>query len=467
MIKNGGVVLKRFTSIVLSLFIIIGALLYFPANAFADTNSAVVQPDEQLYNDLGDIGSIMKYINDNYVGDVTYDQLKDAALKGIFSALDKYSVYFSKDEFNDFTKATSGTFSGTGMVVAEKGGKIVVASTIEGSPAQIAGIKSGYIIVFVDGKDVSGMDINDVVNMIVGDAGTKVKIGFDIGGTIKEYELTREIIHLNPVAYKIIRGIGYIKIAEFNENTTNNVEKALKYMDDNGINKIILDLRDNPGGLLTEAVGVANFFVPEGVVLTVDRKGNNDDAYYSNLKKPKYKLAVLINGGSASASEILAGAIQDTKAGILIGEKSFGKGTVQTVLPLSNGGGIKLTIAKYKLPSGRYIDGVGLTPDISVSNNRYNMPEFKFNGNLKMGSNGNDVRMLQKSLNALKIDSGVEDGIFGPKTESAVKELQRKASLAASGIFDKNTYNAMFKIFDELNSRDDQLDIAVDVLKNI
>lgn len=459
--------MKKFLSVVLSLFIAIGVFLYFPVNAFADSSSTAVNTDEQLYNDIDDIGSIMKYINDNYAGDVTYDQMKEAALKGIFSILDKYSEYFSKDEFSDFTKSTSGVFSGVGLVLTEKDGKIVVTSTIEGSPAENAGIKSGYVIVSVDGKDVSGMNINDVVNKIVGDAGTKVKITFDTGGTIKEYELTREIIHLNPVTYKIINGIGYIKIAEFNENTTDNVEKALKYMDDNGIKKIILDLRDNPGGLLTEAVGVANFFVPEGVVLTVDEKGDKDEVYYSNLKSPKYKLAVLINGGSASASEILAGAIQDTKAGILIGEKSFGKGTVQTVLPLPDGSGIKLTIAKYKLPSGRYIDGVGLTPDIEVKNTSIDLPQFKFNNELKVGSTGDNVRLLQQYLNALGFDCGKIDGIFGPKTKKAVKQLQAKLSLKSTGVFDKVTYESMIEMYNNVNSVDNQLNKALEKLKNL
>ncbi len=458
-------IVKRFLTLILTFLIAASLAFTVPVHVFAESSTQTTT-DQQLYDNLADIGSIMKYITDNYIGDVTYDQLKEAALKGIFSSLDEYSTYFTKEEFKDFTKNTSGTFSGTGMVLTEKDGKIVVTSVLEGSPAEKAGIKSGYIIKAVNDKSVEGMNINDVVNMIIGDEGTKVKVTFDVGGSIKEFELTRQIIRVNPVSYKIIDGIGYIKIQEFNENTTSNITKALMYMDNNGINKIVLDLRDNPGGLLTEAVSVANFFVPKGVVLTVERKNGENEIYYSYLNNPKYKLAVLINGNTASAAEILAGAIQDTKAGILVGEKSFGKGTVQSVVPLPDGSGFKLTIARYKLPSGRYIDKQGLKPDIYVVNTQYT-PSIKFNGTLKVGSRGNDVKILQKNLNILKFNAGPEDGIFGPKTANAVKELQKKAGLTPTGVFDKNTYDAMVKMLEELNNRDVQLDKAIEVLKKI
>jgi carboxyl-terminal processing protease len=352
----------------LAVIISISLTIYIPVNAYADTNQTQ-QSDEELYKNLSEIGEVMQYIKENYPGDITYGQMKDAALKGILSSIDKYSEYFSSSDLNAFQQSVSGVFSGVGMVIQQNpDGKFIVISTIEGSPAEKAGIKSGYIIKAVNGKDVKGMDINDVVDLIKGKTGTKVKIVFEADGIDKEYEFTREAIKINPVSYKIINGIGYIRINEFNKNTTENVKKALNYMASNNVKKIVLDLRDNPGGLLEEAVNVANFFVPEGVVVSVATKNGKDEKYYSDLKKTKYKLAVLINGGTASAAEILAGAIQDTKTGILIGEKSYGKGTVQVIVPLSDGGGLKLTVAKYKLPSGRYIDGVGLMPDIKAVN---------------------------------------------------------------------------------------------------
>jgi carboxyl-terminal processing protease len=457
-------IVKKFLSLFLTFILVISVVFAIPVPAFSET-STQIQEDQQLYDNLADIGSIMKYIKDNYVEDVTYEQLKEAALKGIFSSLDEYSTYFTKEEFKDFTKNTYGTFSGTGMVLAEKDGKIVVISVLEGSPAEKAGIKSGYILKAVNDKSIEGMNINDVVNMIIGEEGTKVKVTFDVGGTTREFELTRQIIRVNPVSYKIIQGVGYIKIQEFNENTTSSITKALLYMDKNNVNKIILDLRDNPGGLLTEVVTVANFFVPKGVVVTVEKKDGEDEVYYSYLNNPKYRLAVLINGNTASAAEILAGAIQDTKVGILVGEKSFGKGTVQSVVPLPDGSGFKLTIARYKLPSGRYIDKQGLKPDIYVASTQYT-PSIKFNGTLKVGSKGNDVKILQKHLNILKFNAGPEDGIFGPKTAKAVKELQKKAGLTPTGVFDKNTYDAMVKMLEELNNKDNQLDKAIKVLNS-
>ncbi|QSZ27061.1 S41 family peptidase [Aceticella autotrophica] len=360
--------MKKFLSFLLAVIISISLTIYIPVNAYADTNQTQ-QSDKELYKNLSEIGEVMQYIKENYPGNITYDQMKDAALKGILSSLDKYSEYFSSSDLNAFQQSVSGVFSGVGMVIQQNpDGKFVVISTIEGSPAEKAGIKSGYVIKAVDGKDVKGMDINDVVDLIKGKTGTKVKIVFEVNGIDKEYEFTREVIKINPVFYKIINGIGYIRINEFNNNTTENVKKALDYMDSNNVKKIVLDLRDNPGGMFEEAVNVANFFVPEGVVVSVATKNGKDEKYYSNLKKTKYKLAVLINGGTASAAEILAGAIQDTKTGILIGEKSYGKGTVQVIVQLSDGGGLKLTVAKYKLPSGRCIDGVGLMPDIKVLN---------------------------------------------------------------------------------------------------
>lgn len=431
------------------------------------TYAEVSTQDQDLYNELADIGAIMKYITDNYIDNVTYEQLKEAALKGIFSSLDEYSTYFTKEEFSQFERGTSGTFSGTGMVLIEKDGKIVVDSVIEDSPAAKAGVKSGYIIKAVDGKSVEGMKLTDVVNMILGDPGTKVKITFDVGGTLKEIELIRQVIHINPVSYKLLEeGIGYIKITEFNENTTANLAKALLFMDKNNVKKLILDLRNNPGGLLTEVVSAANFFVPQGIVVTIERRNGEKDDYYSYLTKPKYKLAVLVNKGTASAAEILAGAIQDTKVGFLVGENTYGKGTVQSVVPLEDGSGFKLTIARYKLPSGRYIGKEGLTPDVYVKNVQYTA-DIKFAGELKIGSRGNEVKILQKYLNLLKFNAGPEDGIFGPKTANAVKELQKKAGLSPTGVFDKNTYNALLKMIDSLNNKDAVLEKALELLRNM
>ncbi|TCW36759.1 S41A family C-terminal processing peptidase-3 [Thermohydrogenium kirishiense] len=453
--------MRRYLSFFLSFVIVLSLVFSVPSATYAATNTA---ESNSISSYLDDLGSLMQFIKDNYAGDITYDQMEEGAIKGILSSLDKYSTYFTKDEMNSFTESTSGTFTGIGMVVEQRGNDIVVVSTIDGSPAQKAGVKSGYIVVSVDGKDVTGMSVNDVTNLIKGEKGTKVKIGFLVNGKTVEYEITRDVIKINPVSYKIINGIGYIDISEFNGNTEDNVAKALDYMDQNNIKKLVIDLRDNPGGYLSEAVDVANFFVPAGPVVTVAMNGGNNQTYYSNLKNQKYKLAVLINGGTASAAEILAGAIQDTKSGILVGENSYGKGTVQEVFPFSDGSGIKLTIAKYLLPSGRWIDGTGLKPDVEVKDSRVTLPELVYTKDIKKGDTGNDVKLLQSYLSLLGYYKGEPNGYFGNDTYDAIVSFQKYAGIPATGVLDRGTTDALSYFYGLTLKNDAQLNKAIELL---
>ncbi|WP_434640099.1 S41 family peptidase [Thermoanaerobacterium thermosaccharolyticum] len=453
--------MRRYLSFFLSFVIVLSLVFSVPSATYAATNTA---ESDNISSYLDDLGSLMQFIKDNYAGDITYDQMEEGAIKGILSSLDKYSTYFTKDEMNSFTESTSGTFTGIGMVVEQRGNDIVVVSTIDGSPAQKAGVKSGYIVVSVDGKDVTGMSVNDVTNLIKGEKGTKVKIGFLVNGKTVEYEITRDVIKINPVSYKIINGIGYIDISEFNGNTEDNVAKALDYMDQNNIKKLVIDLRDNPGGYLSEAVDVANFFVPAGPVVTVAMNGGNNQTYYSNLKNQKYKLAVLINGGTASAAEILAGAIQDTKAGILVGENSYGKGTVQEVFPFSDGSGIKLTIAKYLLPSGRWIDGTGLKPDVEVKDSRVTLPELVYTKDIKKGDTGNDVELLQSYLSLLGYYKGEPNGYFGNDTYDALVSFQKYAGIPTTGVLDRGTTDALSYFYGLTLKNDAQLNKAIELL---
>ncbi|ADL70048.1 carboxyl-terminal protease [Thermoanaerobacterium thermosaccharolyticum DSM 571] len=453
--------MRRYLSFFLSFVIVLSLVFSVPSATYAATNTA---ESNSISSYLDDLGSLMQFIKDNYAGDITYDQMEEGAIKGILSSLDKYSTYFTKDEMDSFTESTSGTFTGVGMVVEQRDNDIVVVSTVDGSPAQKAGVKSGYIVVSVDGKDVTGMSVNDVTNLIKGEKGTKVKIGFLVNGKTVEYEITRDVIKINPVSYKIINGIGYIDISEFNGNTEDNVAKALDYMDQNNIKKLVIDLRDNPGGYLSEAVDVANFFVPAGPVVTVAMNGGNNQTYYSNLKNQKYKLAVLINGGTASAAEILAGAIQDTKAGILVGENSYGKGTVQEVFPFSDGSGIKLTIAKYLLPSGRWIDGTGLKPDVEVKDSRVALPELVYTKDIKKGDTGNDVKLLQSYLSLLGYYKGEPNGYFGNDTYDAIVSFQKYAGIPATGVLDRGTTDALSYFYGLTLKNDAQLNKAIELL---
>lgn len=453
--------MKRHLSIFLAIVIVLTLVFSVPSVTYAATNTA---ESDNISSYLDDLGSLMQFIKDNYAGSVTYDQMEEGAIKGILSSLDKYSTYFTKDEMNSFTESTSGTFTGIGMVVEQRGNDIVVVSTIDGSPAERAGVKSGYIVESVDGKDVAGMSINDVTSLIKGEKGTKVKIGFLVNGKTVEYVITRDVININPVSYKIINGIGYISISEFNGNTENNVAKALDYMDQNNIKKLVIDLRDNPGGYLSEAVDVANFFVPAGPVVTVAMNGGNNQTYYSFLKNQKYKIAVLINNGTASAAEILAGAIQDTKAGVLVGENSYGKGTVQEVFTFQDGSGMKLTIAKYLLPSGRWINGTGLKPDVEVKDSRVALPELVYTKDIKKGDTGNDVKLLQSYLSLLGYYKGEPNGYFGNDTYDAIVSFQKYAGIPATGVLDRGTTDALSYFYGLTLNNDAQLNKAIELL---
>ncbi|WP_352404342.1 S41 family peptidase [Sporanaerobacter acetigenes] len=312
---------------------------------------------------------VKELVKDNYAFDINDNELIQGAIKGLFYFLDDYSNYYTKAEFEELLGSVSGNFVGVGIVVSEKDGYVVVVEPIEGSPAHKAGMKSKDKVISVDGKNTIGLSSKDVVALIKGEKGTKVKIGVKREGQASPiyFTLTRDEIKLNPISYKILdKNIGYIKINQFNENTNENLIPVLKEFDKKNISKIIIDLRDNPGGLLGEVVEVSRHFVPKGPIVHIKYKNKIEQTYYSELPKTKYKLVVLVNENSASASEIFAGAVQDTKAGTIVGVTTFGKGTVQEILPLSNGDGMKLTVAEYLTPKKRSINGKGVVPDVVV-----------------------------------------------------------------------------------------------------
>lgn len=316
----------------------------------------------------------MQIVKSKYVEDVSTDTLVAGAIKGMVAALgDPHSIYMDPKMYKDFMIETEGSFGGVGIVVGVKDKLLTVVSPIEGTPGDQAGIKSGDQIVKIDGQDTKEMLLDEAVNKIRGPEGSQVVLTIRRGNAAEQdYTLTRSNIQIKTVAGKMLPDqIGYIRISMFNENTGNDFVQKYQELEQQGMKAVILDLRDNPGGLLTESVKVASKFVPKGpVVSVVDRQGNRE-THDSDLAAVKYPAVVLVNGGSASASEIVAGAIQDTGAGTLVGTKTYGKGSVQTLMRL-NGGGIKLTIAKYLTPADRSINGVGIEPDVKVE-----LPEGK------------------------------------------------------------------------------------------
>lgn len=306
-------------------------------------------------------------VREKFVEQPNDGKLFDGAATGLVKALDDpYSVYLDQQNFKDISNVTEGFFGGIGVVVGKKDNNFVVIAPLEGTPGEKAGIKAGEKIVQVDGKKTAGMQLEDVVAMIRGTQGTEVELVLDDNkGNERTVRVVRGDIKIKSVAGEMLPDskIGYIRIAIFNENTSGEFVRKYQELEEQGMQALLLDLRQNPGGILGESVRVAQYLVPKGpIVSVIDREGRKytEESY---LEKVKYPLAVLVDHGSASASEIVAGAVQDTKSGKLFGTQTFGKGSVQTVYRLPQNTGLKLTTAKYYTPSGRSINGTGITPD--------------------------------------------------------------------------------------------------------
>lgn len=312
----------------------------------------------------------MQIVKSRYVEDVPVDTLMTGAIKGMVNSLgDPHSIYMDAKMYKEFMIETEGAFGGVGIVIGVKDKTLTVVSPIEGTPSEQAGIKSGDQILKIDGKESKDMALDEAVNKIRGPEGSQVTLTIrrPANQEVKDYVLTRSNIQIKTVAGKMLPNqIGYIRISMFNENTGSEFIKRYQELEKEGMKAVVLDLRDNPGGLLEESVKVAGMFVPKGPVVSVVTRDGQRETHSSNLAEVKYPVAVLVNGGSASASEIVAGAIQDTGAGTLVGTKTYGKGSVQTLLRLDNGTAIKLTIAKYLTPNDRSINGIGIEPDVKV-----------------------------------------------------------------------------------------------------
>ena len=329
---------------------------------------------EQIVKDQIYFDAVKEYVMDNYALEVTEQQLYDAAIKGMFDALDPYSTYLDKEEYKSFLEEATGNFAGIGAVVGKKDEGFYIVSINPDSPASKSGLKPMDLLISVNDQKIDiKQETESLIKIIRGEAGTSVKLTIKRESETISMDIVRAIIQINPIEYKTLeKNLGYIKINEFNNNTYINITKAIQDLKKQDSKKLILDLRGNPGGSLDQVLKVANYFVPKGKTLEVQYKEGKPDIYYSTGDIQFDKVVVLIDGNTASASEILAGAIQDTKAGTLIGTTSYGKGVVQDLYSLKNGEAIKLTIAKYVLPSGRSINLKGLNPDIKIE---YDIPE--------------------------------------------------------------------------------------------
>lgn len=334
---------------------------------------AAVPEEKTPKVDFNFLYSTYQIINNKYPFELDQDKIIKGAVKGMLESVDENSSYYTKEEAENFNTLTEGETVGVGMVMTFENGKVRVSELMENHPAITSGLKINDEIIAVDGVSINGKTLTQVSAAIKGEVGTNVKIKVRRDGKDFEYEIKREKIEINPVKTKVLEGnIGYISINEFSYGMADIIKDELTVMDKKGVKSIVIDLRNNPGGLLSEATNMANLFIPAGDVVHIRYK-NEFETIKSNLEKQKYKIAVLVNGGSASASEIFAGAVQDRKAGTIIGTQTYGKGTVQSLMPITDGSLVKLTIAEYLTPSKRSINKKGITPDIVVENTNVNV----------------------------------------------------------------------------------------------
>ncbi len=337
---------------------------------FKSVNSA----EKDIYKKIDLFGEVLEKINKEYVDEIDQSESMDSAINGLLQSLDPYSAYMSPEIFDEMQTETSGEFGGLGIEVSMESGVVKVISPIDDTPASRAGIKAGDYIVKIDDNQVQGKSLAEAVDLMRGPVGSGIELTIRRRGEKKAliFNVIREIIQITSVKADLLENnIGYIRLTSFNDNSGKQIEAEIKELEKNkDVKSYILDLRNNPGGLLSQAIKITDFFLDNGqIVSTKSRKASENRKWFAkkgDLTNGK-TLIVLINYGSASASEIVAGALKDHKRAILLGENSFGKGSVQSIIPLKNDGAIRLTVAKYYLPSGKSISDVGVSPDIDIS----------------------------------------------------------------------------------------------------
>ena len=336
--------------------------------------SSANSSEVDIYKKIDLFGEVLEKINREYIDEINQSESMDSAINGLLQSLDPYSSYMSPEILEEMQAETSGEFGGLGIEVGMEAGVVKVISPIDDTPASKAGLKAGDYIVKINDTQVQGKSLSEAVDLMRGPVGSSIELTVRRRGEKKAltFNITREIIEIQSVKSELLEeNIGYIRLTSFNENSSDQIEKQIEELKKNkNLNSFILDLRNNPGGLLNQAIRISDFFLENGeIVSTKSRKKSDNRKWFAkkgDITDGK-TLLVLINYGSASASEIVAGALKDHKRAIVIGENSYGKGSVQSIIPLKNKGAIRLTVAKYYLPSGKSISEVGVRPDIEVN----------------------------------------------------------------------------------------------------
>jgi carboxyl-terminal processing protease len=359
--------------------------IFFLLIFFFNSMFSYAYSKNDLYDKIDLFGEVLERIQKDYVDDVDKSKIMDSAINGVLQSLDPYSAYMSPELFKEMQTDTSGKFGGLGIEIGMESGVVKVISPIDDTPAAKAGIKAGDYIVKIGKEQVQGKSLMEAVKLMRGPVGTAINLTIRRKNEKKplEFKITRKIIEVQSVNSKIIsneKNLGYIRLKSFNENSDKQILKSIKKFEKNNkIKGYVLDLRNNPGGLLTQAINITDFFLDDGEIVSTKSRNVSETRKFFARKGDEVKgkpIVVLINNGSASASEIFAGALKDHKRAIILGENSYGKGSVQSIIPLRNGGGMRLTISKYYLPSGESISEVGVTPDILVEEMG---DEFKIN----------------------------------------------------------------------------------------
>jgi len=336
---------------------------------------------DEGYKSLHTFSKVLHYIEDNYAGEVNEEELIQGAIRGMLATLDPHSVYMSPEIYRELKVDTRGRFDGIGIEVTVRKGSLMVVSPIKGTPADKAGIHAGDRIMRINGKTTTGLDLSEAVSLMRGKRGSRVNLGLMREGEkgLVDVTVTRQVIKVPSVKAELYDDkYGYVSVINFQQGTARSLEKSIKRMNkelrfntknkDAEIEGLIVDLRKNPGGLLDQAAAVSDLFLSKGTIVSTETRGKEIDRRFAHIDgtQPDYPILILVDGGSASASEIVAGALQDNKRAVVMGTKSFGKGSVQTVIDLDDGSGLKLTIARYLTPNGRIIQDQGIKPDIEV-----------------------------------------------------------------------------------------------------
>lgn len=468
---SGFIQMKKFHFVML-LFIVVflSAGITTFALAFGDEKAVPVTSERKEFEKLY---SAYDTIKDSYYKEVEDKSLVNGAINGMIESLDDpYSDYMSEDEAANFHQSISSSFEGIGAEIQERDGFIVIVSPLKGSPAEKAGIKTDDKVLAVDGKSIQGMSSTEAVMLIRGEKGTKVKLEIERPGIEDHLNITivRDTIPIETVYGEMIdEKIAKIQITSFSENTSQELIDVLNDLQKQGMEGLVLDLRQNPGGLLEQAIKISSLFVPEGEILfkIEDRNGNIEEMKSNNKNNPNIPLVVVIDKGSASASEILAAAVSESADVPLVGEKSFGKGTVQRAQDFTDGSNIKFTTEKWLTPNENWIHEKGVNPDYEVALPDYsNLTLINPDEEFKLSSSSTQIKSAQGMLKALGYAPGREDGYFDEKTEQALKSFQKAEKLEVTGVLKGETsLKLMDKLRELINNNDTQIQKAVELLK--